>query len=310
MAFSFLRLFFIFILLFTSILTLQSQDLSFKVLIASGEIYKKSSDSTWQRIIIGNKLNQNDLIKLSNDKSYLVLLNAKNYSHEIFQMGEYTVKQLTQKVNQRNQASISSKFFDYLSQELFSGRELAKDVYLGAVERRSTPKIKVFLPRTTKAFREKLDFIWYSSPKTSEYKINIYDTYSRLLFEKTLVDTFFTIDLTSLNISTLSTIFWNICSTSDPDISSDEFIIELLSNEASNEITDSLRILEQTFDNKQSAFYHFTLAFFFANYELNNIALKYFNEAVYLAQDVVEYKKFYSLFLRKIGLNEEAKKLW
>lgn len=325
-----LLLFVLFLILFLASDKLFSQKAELIVLAKSGDVVcKKKNSSKWEKVAITDKLSKGSKIKI-NAGGYLSLIHTNGGYLEIYAESstEYDVSKLSKSI-ESEKTGLSKRFVLYLvnkisgSSNILSTREnldksLDSDELTDkrmAVERsielnnftpiRHKKAIQPRLPRATYVLDPMIRFSWYKFQNIENYEFKITDNNEKVIFNKVTKDTTTVVNFQELNLRKGECYYWSI-SDEDGEYSSDEYCLYWLTDSISKHINDTLNIISQEFTNKNSSIQQLYLASFLEEKSIIYLAEQAYKQAWKNSPQIIDYKRYYIDFLKRIGLVEEA----
>ncbi|MBN4052210.1 MAG: hypothetical protein COC01_08075 [Bacteroidetes bacterium] len=300
------------IILSLFISTSYAQTNVYQVLASYGKILVQKTDGAqWVPIATGNELIQSDMLKVAED-AYLGLIGNNGNTLELNKQGTYKVSDLTGGFSASSGAT--QKYAALVLSDMTNTNDqsyMYNMTVTGALERSVTNNmLQAYMPRTTNLLKDEVTFSWFNFKDAEEYVFTLTDRYARRITQKSLRDTLITINLDDLDLKDENCYYWAVSSKENPKIKSEEYCIYKLSEKARVAIRDTLDTLNKDFGENKTALNCLILASFYEKNNLLNEAMVSYEDAISKAPQVEEYKKSYALFLIRIGLFDEARKLW
>lgn len=288
-----------------------AQNNAYSVLASYGKVLIQGSDGKMSPLETGAELLSSDILKVAQD-AYIGLIGKNGNTLELNKEGTYKVSDLTggrgasSDITQKYAALVLNNMGNASDQSYMYNMSVT-----GALERSTTSNIlQAFMPRTTNLLENNVSFSWFTFKDTDEYIFTLSDRYAKKVLQQVVRDTILALDISKFNLVDENCYYWSVSSKSNPKIKSEEYCIYKLSKNSLAAIRDTLTVLKKDFGSSNTALNSLILASFYEKNNLLNEAMVSYKDAIKKAPQVDEYKKSYALFLIRIGLFDEAKKLW
>lgn len=288
-----------------------AQNNAYSVLASYGKVLIQGSDGKLSPLETGAELLSTDILKVAQD-AYLGLIGKNGNTLELNKEGTYKVSDLTggrgagSDITQKYAALVLNNMGNASDQSYMYNMSVT-----GALERSATSNIlQAFMPRTTNLLENNVSFSWFTFKDTDEYIFTLSDRYAKKVLQQVVRDTILSLDISTLNLAEENCYYWYVSSKLNPKIKSEEYCIYKLSKNSLAAVRDTLSVLKKDFGSSNTALNSLILASFYEKNNLLNEAMVSYKDAIKKAPQVDEYKKSYALFLIRIGLFDEAKKLW
>lgn len=292
----------IILLIIVSVLSLQAQDYTFKVLINKGKNEVKAGN-VWQPIKAGSTLKLKDEVKLA-DNAYLGLIHSTGKSLELKEAGNYKVADLSARIG--NGTSVLNKYTDFiLSSNTQNNNRLAAT---GSVHR-GTNMIKIFLPKSEAAviYNDNAVIEWEQKPDVSLYVVNLKSMFGDDLLSTETADNKLTINLSDKEFEQEDNIIVEVYPKGHAELKPNPaYMIKRLSAADKARINAQMKEIDEVAKDT-SALNQLILAGFFEQNKLFIDAGTAYLKAVELAPDVQQYKDNYNNFLIRNGIKDVKK---
>lgn len=287
----------------------------FSVLAIQGDVtVKRDKDNDWKKINPGEKLYSKDQIKISKG-AYVGLIHSTGSPIEIKNSGNYTVQKLITQATGKKSNDVTKKFTTYIIDEMTKSDDKSGAGYkgnmktLGAVERSvggSKAGIVARLPRGTYAIDSKLDFSWYPKSGVKLYNFSLKNAEGKEVFKKAVSTTNLTVNLDEIKMNRGECYNWSV---SSDNAKSDDFCVMRMTVEDLKQVNNDISQINSEVGKNPGSIGHLVLASYYEEKNIVNRAISSYQQALKLSPNVDNYKKFYSLYLSRLGLNEEASKV-
>ena len=193
------------------------QEEMFRILVSKGDNKMVSNSSKEQkRVLIGEKLYQNDKIILS-ENSYLGLAHKSGKTIELKKSGTYEVSKLLSEVTAQN-SSVAKKYIDFIIDEMTSmDEDMVKNKYkymevLGSVERATITgsAIHVLAPKETYSLPALITLKWIPADPDTVYVVTLTDLSYEPVYSVETNDNQVKIDLDKLNFKNGKNFLWKV----------------------------------------------------------------------------------------------------
>ena len=291
--------------------TANSQSYTFKVLANQGQNKVKSSDSKWEYLKTGTRLNKGDKLKITSN-GYLGLVHSSGKTLELTESGSFDVGTLSDKIVS-NSTSIVSKYADYVISKMAPEKiEQNRRKYAsvtGSVERgEDDSDILLFVPKNGKLLNSKASLIWEYGGDDSEYVVSIKNIFGDQILTTEVSMPFYSVDFKNDKIaegSIMNFIIVKVELKNDSSVASQEVAISLLDGE---EELEAKKILSELVSSlgKNSSLNNLILAEFYEEQGLILDAITSYENALILSPDVDYFQEVYDEFLIRNGLKPIA----
>lgn len=283
-----------------------SQEDALKVFFYEGDIdFKRAWQTEWLELsLLDLQLDKNDSLALENE-SLLYLLDDESRLFYLSHPGKFQINTLIDSIESQGGRSLFSRYYNFLWDEL---NQPNKDIekyarqYLadkGGVSR--APNIPHIICPFYDSFilADKIDFIWEDCG-AKEYTLSFWDSYNYgdNLYTVTIADTFFSISTKQKWMPINEEFYWTVTINKKP--ASNFVPIKVLDIESKNEIRKELK----TFDEETHLSNGVSLLIIAAFYERHNLyrlANDSYLEAIRLNPENQLVKKYYHLFMARMG---------
>lgn len=178
------------------------------------------------------------------------------------------------------------------------------DAFLGGGELIIVSRI----PKNSYLIDKQVDFSWYSNHHVHVYAIHLVDRHNKEIFKQNVLDTFVTVDFSSVNLIKGENYYWYVTDKKGGR-KSDEYCLQWMSSNEEENVRDTVDMIYSGFGGEDSPFGNIAVARYYADKNVMTRALSAFEKAMSLAPGVEKYEYIYAKYLDRIGLTDEAKKL-
>jgi hypothetical protein len=283
-----------------------SQDYAFKVLANKGSSEVKAG-SVWMAIKTGDKLKQNDELKVS-ENSYVALVHSTGKPVELKEAKTYKVADLASKVGAGT--SVLNKYTDFiLSSNSEEAKKKNRQNATGAVHR-GLKDVNVFLPdknNITEAYNSNISFTWESKNK-GPFVVTLSNMFGDVLFTQETIESSIQIDRTNPKLSNEDALLVNVrLKSSAPKADDDQYLIRKTSTTRQEVIKKSMEGVSGDLKD-ETALNKFIMAGFYEENHLLIDAITAYQQAIKLAPEVPTYREAYEEFLIRNGLKKLEEK--
>ncbi len=276
------------------------QSYSFKVLGTNGD-NSVLTGNHWVALKTGSVIGPDATVKVGID-AYLGLLHSSGRTLELRTEGEYTVKDLEDKL-QAGSGTIASKYADFILSKITNpSTNNNKMSVTGAVERSAEkPAIKAEMPSSAKLFGPTARISWNKAGTNSDYVVEIKDLFNDVLLEKTISQPEYMLNIETPVFKDQKLLIFSVKVKDDDSKHSDDYSIKMLTQQESKPISRSLDSLKSEIGDSTSLD-KLIIAAFFEKKDLMLNAATYYQAAIKMSPEVEDFKTVYRQFLERNGL--------
>jgi hypothetical protein len=278
---------------------------NFMLMAVSGDV-QYAEGSTWKKARTGQKLNDEDKLKVGTGGYAAVILNNSK-TYELKQSGTYTLSRLVPAGTTAEKNSVTGKYVDYVVNRSNSNKAGSNMSNLGAVERSMAPL--PLTPRTSKVIESEVKFAWRSQSGAPSYYFQIADQDGNVIYSTEVKDTFIVVDVTPMNLTTNQCYWWQLASTKMKGMMSDELCFQMASTTDRAAIQKAAEEIRTNSEDPNSAICNIFLAQYYQEQQVNDKAMEAYEAAIAAQPNVDGYRKIYAEFLSSIGLASYAKEI-
>lgn len=298
--------FILFFLLTLGTISAFAAETSYRVLAATGTCMAQrgANPDEYVRVITGLEIYPNDKIIITGSSSYISLVSADGRMIELEKGGVYHVKTLLS--NSSGESPFLAKHYvDILTQNTMSVMDSVNryESYITSTQRSSTStKIKMSGPQATKIQHQKTNFTWVSAQEISNFNVSIKDIYGEEVFTESTQSNNLTIDFNLVKLLPGQVYSLSVVDQNNTSNSSESISIRVPSRSELAKFETELELLTSEIPQNK-AVSDMVLATYCEENGLFYNAITYYQNAISLQPNVVEYSNAYDLLLYKLGLN-------
>ncbi len=282
------------VLCFLMLSNVFAQETAFTVILNKGS--NTHGNGELKPVILGETLMDNEQLVIA-DGGYMALVHDESgISLEINEEGNYSVKELIQKVDEKSN-TVLSKYGKFLMSKLNPEGEGNQNLNVtGAVERGDADYIRVFLPTVTDVYGDDLLIAWQQADEIRDYILTIKNSRDQIILQKNVTGTKYNLSFDQQPFSDLKLMIINVRARSNQSFISKDYGINRISEDQKQSIKSEYEHLVDVAEGN-NVISKLLIASFFEENELLGDAISYYDQALALSPDTDGFEKLYNNFL-------------
>ncbi len=282
------------VLCFLMLSNVFAQETAFTVILNKGS--NSHGNGELKPVILGETLMDNEQLVIA-DGGYMALVHDESgISLEINEEGNYSVKELIQKVDEKSN-TVLSKYGKFLMSKLNPEGEGNQNLNVtGAVERGDADYIRVFLPTVTDVYGDDLLIAWQQADEIQDYILTIKNSRDQIILQKNVTGTKYNLSFDQQPFSDLKLMIINVRARSNQSFISKDYGINRISEDQKQSIKNEYEHLVDVAEGN-NVISKLLIASFFEENELLGDAISYYDQALALSPDTDGFEKLYNNFL-------------
>ncbi len=282
------------VLCFLMLSNVFAQEAAFTVILNKGS--NSHGNGELKPVILGETLMDNEQLVIA-DGGYMALVHDESgISLEINEEGNYSVKELIQKVDEKSN-TVLSKYGKFLMSKLNPEGEGNQNLNVtGAVERGDADYIRVFLPTVTDVYGDDLLIAWQQADEIRDYILTIKNSRDQIILQKNVTGTKYNLSFDQQPFSDLKLMIINVRARSNQSFISKDYGINRISEDQKQSIKNEYEHLVDVAEGN-NVISKLLIASFFEENELLGDAISYYDQALALSPDTDGFEKLYNNFL-------------
>ncbi|MEI7811048.1 MAG: hypothetical protein WCJ01_01345 [Ignavibacteria bacterium] len=290
-----------------SLSAVKAQDALFNVIATGGKVTQKNiKTGEWLPLKAGARLSSGDVIRLGKN-DFVGLAHSGGKSVELRTEGTFEADKLAAKIGNASN-SISKNIAGYVMNEISTVQKSSKNMkMLGAVVRQGGNTIELNSPVTTNLIEPSLNISWNTSPDSKLSIFHLISPDGKTIYMQTTTESSLKLDMKDFRLQKEAGYKWFVSSGTNNTIISDSACFYLLSDIKIAAVKDTLASLNSGITEESSLLNSIYTAAFYERNNLNNDALRLYENINNQPIQVEGFKNKFAGFLINAGMQTRAR---